>query len=198
MNLRYYKVKYFVSVVLCIAALCTWLADIGIPDQVMKYLSPAFIVSGFLLGYDKWFWKWPICSFLMAVPNVSGIYTGSIKFVYKGKRCTKDCKMVIRQSSMRIDVETSFTGNNKNEPSTSSNSIFASIIKDECKGKIKLIFFYENQGSNLAGDTLSQHFGTNVLDIKISKNSVDLEGYYFTNRKPKQTMGKIFVSRKKA
>ena len=95
MNLRYYKSKYFVLLVLAIAAVCTWLAEIGIPQVVMKYLSPASCVAVFLLCFDKWLWKCPVFSWFMTVPDISGNYTGQIEFVYNEKRQSKKCKMEI-------------------------------------------------------------------------------------------------------
>ena len=193
MNLRYYKLKYFVLIVLGIASLCIWLASIGVPNQILKYFSPAFLVSLFLWVFDKWLWKLPVCSLLMAVPNISGLYSGQIEFMYKGEKRSKSCTMKVRQSSTRVDVETSFVGDEKDEPSTTSYSLVASIINDERMDKFKLVFFYENKGSCVAGDTLNQHYGTNVLDIMINKQTIELTGYYYTNRKPNQTMGKMKV-----
>jgi len=145
--------------------------------------------------YDRWLWKLPIFSWLMNIPNIAGSYIGRIEYKFNGEERVKNCKMEIRQSSTRIDVETSFVGDKKDEPSTASSSLEASIVNDERKGKFKLVFFYENQGSCVTGDTLNQHYGTNVLDIKINNKQIELEGYYFTNRKPIQTMGRMKVSK---
>lgn len=197
MNLRYYKSKYFVLLVLAIAAVCTWLAEIGIPQVVMKYLSPASCVAVFLLCFDKWLWKCPVFSWFMTVPDISGNYTGQIEFVYNEKRQSKKCKMEIKQTSTRVNVKTLFIGDDANEPSTSSCSLVAAIVDDERKGNLKLVFVYENQGSYVAGDTLTQHYGTNVLNIIINKKTIELDGYYYTNRKPNQTMGAMKVSKQK-
>lgn len=72
--------------------------------------------------------------------------------------------------------------------------MLASVVTDE-HGDQTLYFYYHNPGSCMSGDTLDSHDGMNVLRILRDKEATTLEGYYFTNRSPKQTKGCMKVTK---
>lgn len=199
MNLRYIKTKWFITAVIAIASLSTWLSSIGCPGMIVKCASPSVLVALLLYFFDKWLWRWRPFSFVMNVSDISGHYEGEITFVIQGEHRAKKCQLDVKQSASKVSVQTRFIGDGSGEPSTASHSLIAAIRKREGDEQEQLVFFYENQGSQQKGDDLGQHFGTNVLNVNVGENgSIALDGYYFTNRKPTQTMGKMTVTRKAA
>lgn len=145
----------------------------------LQGIGPTAIVGGLLWAYDKWAWKWPVFSLLSKVPDIGGVYTGKVNYRFGDEAGEKDCTMRIKQTCSHIKVE-----------SASKEA----IITSDAIGDYELIFLYHNPGSQLSGDPLIAHDGTNILKISMNESSIRLSGYYYTNREP-QTKGTIDVVR---
>jgi hypothetical protein len=157
----------------------------------LQGIGPTAIVGGLLWAYDKWAWKWPVFSLLRKVPDIGGVYTGKVNFRFGDQAGEKDCTMRIKQTCSHIKVECEFS--KVGESNTKSTSKEA-IITSDAIGDYELIFLYHNPGSQLSGDPLTAHEGTNILKISKNEGSIRLSGFYYTNREP-QTKGTIDVVR---
>lgn len=159
---------------------------------VLQGFAPTALVIAILYCYDRWLWKLPVFSWLVNVPNLNGKYRGSVEYHWDGKNQKKECTLEIRQTASHIKVDGEFS--KKNENDTTSESKLAFFTMDNT-GAHKLYIYYQNEGSGVAGDTLNQHEGFEVLRVKEEDNrNITLTGYYFTNRDP-QTKGRINLKR---
>lgn len=188
----YYKPKVLILVVVVLEALSSLMLSFLWGYGLMQGVGSTAIVVAFFVLYDKYLWKIPVLNFINIAPDLNGTYEGDIQFTYEGKDQTKRCKLIINQTCSFITVKSFFTRDGEKE--TQSKSTEAFISTDET-GNQQLYLYYHNQGSNQGGDTLEQHDGINVFDININKSTIELDGYYFTNREP-QTKGIIKVSKK--
>ncbi len=154
-------------------------------------VGPTAIVFAVLIAYDKWAWRWPIFSLLTTATDLAGVYEGHIHFTRNDQTTAKQCRMHIKQSLSRIKVTCDFT--KAGDPDTTSVSEEA-LLRFDDHGDHQLIFIYRNEGSNLSGDSLGEHQGTNVLTVIRALDGIRLRGFYYTNREP-QTKGRIEVRR---
>jgi hypothetical protein len=75
-----------------------------------------------------------------------------------------------------------------------SSALATEILYDEQLGTYELLFYWNGQTSTVQepGRDLDSFNGLTVLNVKLDrKRAVGLSGYYFTNRQPIQTRGKI-------
>ena len=191
-NFRYYNTYLLISVVVilwgAISGMLSWFWNYGL----LQGVAPITLIFAFLFVYDKWLWKYPILGLLVRVPNITGEYTGSVEYSLDGRKQSKACALEIRQSASHIKVRCTFGC--PGDTQTTSDSKEALFTEDELGG-YKLLFYYENYGSQLKRDILDPHYGFNILDVKRVNGEIRLEGIYFTNRNP-QTRGNLTVVRK--
>ena len=159
--------------------------------EFLQELAPGTLVMSILCAYDKWLWKFPILRFLVKIPDISGQYSGEIKYHRDNQDQSKSCCLKIQQTASQIKVKCSF--DRQKENSTFSESKEALLIQDDL-GNHSLLYYYYNEGSYKAGDTLDQHDGLTRLNISSAHKKIELEGYYFTRRNP-QTKGRIKVTK---
>lgn len=159
-------------------------------EDAFEYgIGPLTIVSIILFAYDRYLWKWPVLRWLVDTPDLNGNYEGCVEFRYDGDDKKKACTAVIEQTASTISATFDFT--KPDDYDTKSRSEKAFFIKDN-DGKVsRLGLFYENKGSAIGNDTLTQHHGISILDLTQQDGEYELKGSYFTNRKPKQTQGDI-------
>ena len=195
-NLSYYRTKALITAILALGALASAALSLLWDFWLLHGVSPiaASSVIGLLLfAYNQWLWKYPVLNLLVTVPDISGTYRGRVNYHREGKPGHKECELTIKQTASHIKVTTIFDTGKENDPATRSTSTVTQLTRD-ASGDHKLFFYYQNTGSQLAGNTLTQHDGTCVLDIQQSGSNTILDGYYFTNREP-QTKGIMRVEK---
>lgn len=197
MNLKYYKTVPLITIILLMAwaidfLLQQFLIPLLIEHGVEFLRAPgnAAIIASALLIYNQYLWKLPVFKLLVKIPDMSGRYTGKIKYEYDGVLCEKDCAVEVSQTASKIKIRSYF--NNAGNEKTNSNSVIEEIHKTE-DGFFNIYFFYQNAGSKINGD-LDSHEGTNIIRFfpGTKKKKRKLAGHYFTNRQ-KQTRGEIEV-----
>ena len=187
----YYKPQALIPVIGLLWAFSSWMLSKLWGYGFLEGIGPSIIVMIFLTIYDKWLWKLPVFNLINTMPDLNGMYEGKIFFHFNDQNDTKDCKLEIKQTCSTIKVKTIFFRNGEN--STQSVNTESSIKTDEV-GDQHLYLYYHNRGSCKNGDTLDPHDGMNVLEIIQNNGSIQLDGYYFTNRNP-QTRGSLKVKR---
>lgn len=192
-NFNNYRVPALIIIITLL-----WTASGKMLSLVWEYgllqgVAPTTIVIFFLYCYDRWLWRLPFFNWLVTIPDLNGEYKGVVEYNLAGQDKSKGCALEITQTASHIRVMGRFSSEGEND--TRSESKMAFLVSDNVYNHT-LCIYYHNKGSEKAGDTLEQHDGMNVLEIRRNKQGITLEGGYFTNRSP-QTRGCIKVSQSK-
>lgn len=205
MNFKYYKTTPLVVSIIVISGLIDlvltkWITpflSIHLPSESHFRLPTTLsLLILFFVIYDRYLWRYPILNILTTVPNMTGRYSGMIRFTRNEIPTEKKCFIEVTQTSSKVKLHTYF--NNEANETTSSKSLIEEIKLEE-DGFFDIYTFYLNIGDKHEGK-LDSHEGANKLRFfpKGIHNEKKLMGYYFTNRQ-KQTRGEIeavFVSTK--
>lgn len=201
-NLKYYDTKSLITIIvflgLGIGLLASWLKLQG----YFISFSTVGVISGFLLFIDKYWWKleikgYRLFKFLIPIPNLNGRYEGVIRFVhpYENIEMEKQCVIEIVQTGSKIKIN-SYLKKNDDTERTISKSLVESLIKNDDEF-YDIVFTYQNDGLINDG-RFRPHYGTNILKVIETNNSLTLKGKYYTDRHP-QTKGELdvkFISKK--
>jgi hypothetical protein len=189
LNLKYYKPCVFIPFVGVTWAISSWCLSKFWGYGLLQGLGPTAVIGILLYVYDRWLWKLPVFGLGNTMPKLYEEYSGEVEYDFNGTSGKKACVLNVKQTCSLIKVTCQF--DKQKESSTQSTSYDAFITNDE-HGDYRLCIYYHNKGSGRNGDTLEQHDGMNILDIKDS--NIILNGYYFTNRSP-QTRGIMNLKR---
>ena len=198
MNFSNYKIKPLILAIVIINMMIDWiLSSLGIEvtweasipwvENMLEGVAPTILILGVLSFYNKYLWKYSVCSFLVKAPNLNGTYTGEIAYNYNSRDNIKKCTLEIKQIASKIQISCVFFTDGEN--TTKSYDVEA-FFKFDGMRKF-LYYYYTNEGSNRSNDTLNQHNGFAIFEIKKDeKKRHFLDGRYFTNR---ETQGAIRV-----
>lgn len=203
---RYYKPRMLLLLIVILSVFYGYLLDL-FTTYVNSFLnSPYFyfptassLIILTFLKIDKKGLKWSLTKCFFWVKDISGRYSGSIKYKNYHTKIeeTKNCFLEIEQSASKICVNTYFDfKNNKNTEKTTSKSLVCSIVSKDDFDNQTLVFTYHNSGNILKG--LQPSNGTNILELIKRKSGFFLEGIYYTDKNPqtKGTMKVKFISNK--
>lgn len=191
LSVRYMKTGAVVSFLLVVGVLAHFVSDYF---QFYGVITVSFITLGTLALtiFNLWLWNKPIISSMYEYPDMSGIYEGTINYVYQdasGKIMTGSsiAQREISQNGSGLFIRSTIYQPN-GEVSSVSTSHHVELNKEGPKS-IKLIFHFHNEGSATQG--YPSHDGTEILRFTSDNGKKHLSGSYYTNRVPYQTKGTI-------
>lgn len=120
--------------------------------------------------YEKIVWKWPLLYKLHNIPNLNGIWSGTLTSSYNGK--TIPMKMEIKQTWSKISFHSVFTNTN-----SESYSNVAAIYVEGNNG-IEISFAFKNDNYSVP-DKMQSYDGYNILKL-VHENTI--KARYFNNR----------------
>lgn len=153
-------------------------------DCIGKSATSITVLSGLFCTYMwklKIFQKW-----LVLIPDLNGIWNGRIDSDWinpetNEKPPTISAKLTIKQTLFKIScvLETK---------ESSSCSLIANFVMDSDNQKNQLVYTYQNDPKQTIQNRSRIHYGTAILNIKRKKNSMLLEGDYWTGRNTSGSM----------
>lgn len=197
-NLRYLKSSAFIFI--CVLLGISLFAANKFINSHWGISVSVFAVIGGIFGIiNKYLWNVKPFSYMYSVPDFSGRYIGTLEYEFRNEKCevisdTLEHIKVIVQNGSDVVIN-SWTKKNDGTTTSKSVSIEASIIKER-DGSYSLIYNYLNDGNTELA--LAPHYGTEVIKIVNNSEGKHLVGYYYTNRIPIQTKGKVdlkFISK---
>lgn len=160
------------------------------PDWLTWFIdfSSAALFGVLFTLTNRWFWRWPILRPLrmFALPDLNGSWEGTLQSSYDDYKKVHICRLVITQNWMNVCVLFSIA-------QSKSHSRAASILLDE-NGEIVLRYEYHNEPNEVERSILDPHWGTARLVLSNPLGTKNLEGTYYTNRRP-QTSGQMKFDR---
>ena len=117
--------------------------------------------------FNKWLWRFKLLNILLGVPNLNGIWQGSLHSSHDDM--DYDMELEIKQTWTKIQCKSNFE-------SSQSFSNVAALYSDGIEGDV-LYFGFHNQ-SNDVKNGIPQYDGYNILILDGEK----LSGRYFNNR----------------
>ncbi len=166
--------------------LCVWgnVSPLDFKESLKLITSSGVIVYFGRLIYFKWFWKYPPFNYAHKMPVLEGVWTGKLISDYKqeetGTLIEKDIKVIISQP----DISNVFVKQVSDE--SFSKSYADSVVVDE-HNDILLTYSYLNEPNADVRHRSEISFGSVRLSMD-SKNSVELKGNYWTDRKTRGRM----------
>ena len=148
-------------------------------------ISSFAVFTGLYLGFDRYFWRWPVVKWFTSPPNLNGEWIGEINSSYNhgspddeqesgGDSNKGDPRLSITQYWSSIEVTVVSPGSSRSE---STSATFRTHKNDP-----ELLFTYQNKPKGEAADKLSMHEGTNTLRYTQNEDGNDiLEGEYYTD-----------------
>jgi len=133
----------------------------------------------FLFLFDKYLWKWQLTKLvrLVKVPNIAGIYEGTLTSSYDNFKNSIAIKVEIFQTWTKISINWKTTTSN-------SRSLVASIITNNEPNT--LTYQYLNEPKESTPLSMHMHKGTTIAEI----TSDGLIGGCYSNR-DRQTTGQF-------
>lgn len=142
-------------------------------------VTPIVIYKTLFFLFDKWIWKWSFVNEWVGIPDLNGLYKGTLVSSFNKDRQI-EMELCISQTFTQISFVSSFGD-------SSSNSSLARILRDNnlitC-----LDFIYENQSDDFNVES-GHHTGVNQLTFH--KKNKTLEGRYFNDRGVQPNKGRI-------
>jgi hypothetical protein len=179
------KVSIAIYSILVIAAITsTILFQIDHPKNIdFWFIKDCISMSVTVIGlisvvFSKWLWKFKFFSgWLVLVPDLNGIWRGTIRSTWKGNVDPIATSLSIKQSLFSIScvIKTK---------ESKSQSITCDFVMDEKNQMKQLTYTYLNVPKAIYKDRSQIHYGSTILDIEDNR----LTGDYWTDRK---TTGRI-------
>lgn len=191
MNFSNYKTTPTIIAIGVLWTFFSWLLSGLWVNGWLQGIGPGALVGLVFYFYDRCLWDRPLLSLLNKIPNLKGEYEGAITYFREGEQQSKPFVLRIRQTCSTLKVTTIFGDSPENQTESTSTHAY---IEEDASGEHELVFLYRNDGSQMAGDTLNCHNGTNILQIQQEGKSRTLTGHYYTDRSP-QTKGKMRASK---
>ena len=183
---------FVVRILFMASALVSAVAAMSIPSDVlpMRWLLPlpsmglVFRVSYW--AFDNWFWRWQFLRTmrLISVPDLGGVWTGTIASSYHEFENCLPVNVTIEQTWTKMAVRL-------NAAESRSWSVTASVLTNSPEGVV-LTYLFDNAPEAEAASTMQRFRGTTVL---VSTDPGRLEGHYYTGR-GRATHGSLRLLRK--
>lgn len=149
-------------------------------------LSSFGVFTALYLGFNRYFWRWPVVSWFTSAPDLNGKWIGDIESSYDPESVDdeqqseeeysedEEPKLLITQDWSSIEVTVVSPGSSRSE---STSATFRTHKSDP-----ELLFTYLNKPTGEAANELSMHEGTNTLRYAQNTEGNDiLEGEYYTD-----------------
>ena len=163
--------------------------------SIYEVQVPFFISLPSILGiysvmfylFDNYLWKLSIFKKIKIInsENLNGQWQGYIKSSYDSMQSKIVAELKIRQTATKIKIYGKF--NNSKSVSINENFAFSEI-----DNSVALFYFYKNEPSYDAVETMAMHEGSVKLILDREKNI--LTGSYYSGR-DRNNHGTIFVER---
>lgn len=193
LSLKYMKSGAVVSILLLTGVVAHFVADqLALrTGLVVSFVAIGTLFFGLLNAY---LWHLPLIKYCYDFPDMRGSYSGKIISTYrndKNELITQEYRTerVISQNGYEVVIKTRVMKPDGTISSTSVGHEANVFLEDD--HTVKLEFTFKNEGDALQG--FPPHEGTEVL--RYSKKDGAIEGYYYTNRLPYQTNGKIYLTK---
>lgn len=182
---------FVVSTLFTASAIVAAVAAILMPSDLtpVRWLLPipsiALVFGVFYWGFDNWLWRWRFLRVLrlISVPDLRGVWTGTVASSYTGFEKTQPVTVTIEQTWTKMVVRL-------NAAESRSWSMTASVLTKAPEGMV-LTYLFDNQPEPQSVGTMERFRGTTVL---VSEAPARLEGYYYTGR-GRQTHGSLKLRR---
>jgi hypothetical protein len=137
-------------------------------------------------GWQNNFWKWTF-KIMHFPPDLRGRWEGTIDRV--GENCPHKFVIEIKQTMTKLQV---YTYSSRGI----SESLIDTVASDKMEDDFTLCYLWEGETGVLPKQTVEsgKFKGFTILKFIVHNQEKKLVGEYFTDRKPKQTMGKIEVT----
>lgn len=164
-----------------VALLSAWLLSRLI--DVISFPIPWYLDTPSVLGslgiylalYDRVLWKsWPMRVLpWFHIPDLNGAWTVRVESSHADFASREDGRATIRQSASRMAISVDY-------PQSSSNSLTASVLRQNRLSAFELQYHYQSNPKPAAPSTMEIHYGTARLNI--SDDATNLTGDYYTGR----------------
>jgi len=161
-----------------IGVFLVWFVDVGLtavkfdPQWWLSVPSFAGFYSALYWLFDRHVWGWRVLGKLglVQVPNLNGVWTGSVRSSYDDYKSNYPVTVVIRQRWSQITVRL-------DTDQSQSRSLAATfrVVDLPCP---ELSYLYMNEPNPGASAAMNSHRGT--VDLEFRENA--LEGHYYTGR----------------
>lgn len=177
--------KPFTWLILILIAISLFISSLinlfikSINFEVPYYLNLPILgmaIYSLLFGlFDKYLWKFKIFRYLGVVnsENLSGKWKGYIKSSFDKFSKEISSELNITQTGTSIKIYGTFN-------QSKSCSVHENFGIDEIDGATSLFYFYKNNLSYDATETMSKHEG--AVKLTYSKENDELTGYYYSGR----------------
>ena len=183
---------FVVRVLFTASALVAAVAAVLVPSDLfpMRWLLPipsialVFGVSNW--AFDNWLWRWRFLRVmrLISVPDLRGVWAGTVASSYTGFEQTQPVTVTIEQTWTKMVVRL-------NTEESRSWSITASVLTNAPEGLV-LTYLFDNEPEAESVRTMQRFRGTVVL---VSDAPDRLEGHSYTGR-GRETHGSIKLCRR--
>ena len=143
----------------------------------MRWLLPLPSI-GLVFGvsywaFDNWLWRWRFLRTLrlVSVPDLRGVWDGTVASSYTGFETELPVSVTIEQTWTKLAVRL-------NAAESRSWSVTASVLVNAPEG-LTLTYLFDNEPSPEAVNTMQRFRGTTVL---VCAEPGRLEGHYYTGR----------------
>lgn len=192
-NDNYRQFTYFILILVGISAFVVYgittllkQNQIDVPFYIELPSIPA--VYGFLfLLFDKYLWKKPLFRTLgiVVADDLNGKWEGKVKSSYDKHQTEIKAVLTIEQTATRIKICGLFD-------KSKSVSVHENFSRSELDNKVALFYFFRNEPSYDAVETMAIHEGSAKLIHDESNDT--LSGYYYSGR-DRNNHGTIEVKR---
>lgn len=182
--IKWDRVLYILLVIATLTSVICWFMG----DQVftLGFVADCIGTSVTVITVFSWFfcnvaWKWKMFrKWLVLVPNLNGSWRGKLISDWinpetNSKLAPIDATLSIKQSLFRTScvMKTGESG---------SRSIASAFIIEPDNQICKLVYTYQNDPNQTIQDRSRIHYGTAMLDVNVTGQSIVLDGSYFTGR----------------
>lgn len=196
---RHFSIAVIILTVVMFSAILAYRSSAWADSRQMKLLVHSVFESFLSLGiivasasslyryFEGNGWNKPILRTLgiATVPDLRGRWEGTLD--REGDH-SRGFVVEITQSATRLNVTTM-------SDKSSSHSINAELLYDQVPTNVVLLYTFDCSTTNqIHGIDTGHFYGTTILRLNVNQGVRTLQGFYYTNRKPKQTAGVLKVT----
>lgn len=192
------NIKLYLWILIPFSLLVYWIFSVvfpileNSPFEYFRLISIIIFIDGILITlFIKYIWKWRLLyDWLVPFPNLNGVWKGQVKSTWTNPKTNQrpdviPAKLTIKQSFLSINC---VVVTDKLE----SFSFVSGFVIDKEKQILQLVYSYNGTTKQTEIEGNNKHSGTIILNIKDYARKLELEGYYWTDRK---TTGDVYFTR---